>query len=327
MSSGIDYPLGETVHLLFTTRAFATGIPGTLSAATVAVYEDGTATPIMTSVAVTESLNSIAGLNMVPIVATGGNGFNAGASYHVVIEAGTVDSVSVVGEVIGSFSIQRAPVNWAEVTAPTTAVDLSATDIQLADTITTYTGNTLQTGDVTTAINDLANGTDGLGAIKAVVDGIPTTAMRGTDSAATAVELAKVPKSDSNVSWNATALAAINAEADTALTDYDPPTRTEATSDKAEIVTDIAAIQTDTTNLGLGIIYGAAATGTLSTTVCTSDLTGYLDDELIGRAIIFTGGTADGQASDITDYASASGTVTFTAIPTAPANLDTFKIV
>jgi hypothetical protein len=80
-------------------------------------------------------------------------------------------------------------------------------------------------------------------------------------------------------------------------------------------------------DLNLGIIYGTAATGTLSTTVCTSDLTGYLDDELIGRVIIFTGGTANGQASDITDYAAASGTVTYTAIPTAPANGDTFKIV
>jgi hypothetical protein len=36
-------------------------------------------------------------------------------------------------------------------------------------------------------------------------------------AAATAAELAKVPKSDSTVSWNATALAAINAEVDTAL--------------------------------------------------------------------------------------------------------------
>lgn len=80
-------------------------------------------------------------------------------------------------------------------------------------------------------------------------------------------------------------------------------------------------------DLNLGIIYGTAAPGTLSTTVCTSDLTGYLDDELIGRVIIFTGGTANGQASDITDYAAASGTVTYTAIPTAPANGDTFKIV
>lgn len=42
------------------------------------------------------------------------------------------------------------------------------------------------------------------------------------DDVAAAAELAKVPKSDSTVSWNATALAAINAEADTALADYAP---------------------------------------------------------------------------------------------------------
>ena len=39
----------------------------------------------------------------------------------------------------------------------------------------------------------------------------------GTADDAVLAELAKVPKSDSNVSWNATALAAINAEVDTAL--------------------------------------------------------------------------------------------------------------
>lgn len=38
-------------------------------------------------------------------------------------------------------------IDWANVENPTTAVDLSATDIQLCDTITTYTGNTVQTGD------------------------------------------------------------------------------------------------------------------------------------------------------------------------------------
>ena len=38
-------------------------------------------------------------------------------------------------------------------------------------------------------------------------------------SGATAAELAKVPKSDSTVTWNATALASINAECDTAITD------------------------------------------------------------------------------------------------------------
>jgi hypothetical protein len=91
---------------------------------------------------------------------------------------------------------------------------------------------------------------------------------------------------------------------------------------------DIPLILEDTAEMNLGIIYGVTEAGTLSTTQATTDLTGFADDELIGRVIIFTaGGDADGQASDITDYASASGLVTFTAITTLPAAADPFKIV
>ena len=42
----------------------------------------------------------------------------------------------------------------------------------------------------------------------------------------------------------ATALAKINTECDTALTDYDPPTRTEATADKDAIITEVNANET-----------------------------------------------------------------------------------
>lgn len=76
----------------------------------------------------------------------------------------------------------------------------------------------------------------------------------------------------------------------------------------------------------LGVIYGSTS-GTPTTTSSNTDLTGYADDELIGRAIIFTGGTANGQASLITDYASTSGVVTYDTLTTAPAASDTFKIV
>lgn len=47
---------------------------------------------------------------------------------------------------------------------------------------------------------------------------------------ATAAELAKVPKSDSNVTWNATAAAQIQTEAADALSAYDPPTKAELDS-------------------------------------------------------------------------------------------------
>ena len=49
----------------------------------------------------------------------------------------------------------------------------------------------------------------------------------GLTSLSTAAELAKVPKSDGTASWNATALGDINAQADTALADYDGPTKAE----------------------------------------------------------------------------------------------------
>lgn len=89
-----------------------------------------------------------------------------------------------------------------------------------------------------------------------------------------------------------------------------------------------AASAAGMTTLLLGVITGTAQTGTLSTTACTSNLTGYANDDLIGRRIVFTGGAADGCASFVTDYASASGLVTFApALATTPTNGDTFKIV
>jgi hypothetical protein len=75
------------------------------------------------------------------------------------------------------------------------------------------------------------------------------------------------------------------------------------------------------------IITGTAGATSLTTTTCSSDLTAYADDELIGRTIIFTSGTAAGQAGRVTDYANTSGVVTFTTLATAPLQNDTFVIV
>lgn len=89
----------------------------------------------------------------------------------------------------------------------------------------------------------------------------------------------------------------------------------------------LATVDTVVDGIAAGIITGAAATGTLSTTQATTNLTGYADDQLIGRVIIWTSGAADGEATDITDYAATGGLLTFTALTTAPGNGDTFKIV
>ena len=89
----------------------------------------------------------------------------------------------------------------------------------------------------------------------------------------------------------------------------------------------LATVDSNVDDLKLGIITGQAQTGTLSTTQASTNLTGYADDQLIGRAIVWTSGNCDGEATDITDYASTNGVLTFTALTTAPANGDTFKIV
>lgn len=83
---------------------------------------------------------------------------------------------------------------------------------------------------------------------------------------ATSTELAKVPKSDSNVTWNATAAAQIQSEANDALVAYDPPTnaemeaRTLAAADyaTATALSTLTAIFTGITSLAqwLGLIAG-----------------------------------------------------------------------
>ena len=121
-----DYTVGDTAYFMFTTRRFSTGAPYALASGAISAYEDASTTQITAGVSLGADHDGVTGLNLVTVVATGGNGFEAGKDYHLVITAGTVDSVSVVGEVVGRFTLQRSA-----------------------------------------AAVDLANGADGLGALKA----------------------------------------------------------------------------------------------------------------------------------------------------------------
>jgi hypothetical protein len=76
-----------------------------------------------------------------------------------------------------------------------------------------------------------------------------------------------------------------------------------------------------------GIITGTAS-GTPTTTSNDSDLSGFADNELIGRTIVFTAGTAQGCAAVITDYTSVNGVISYSeGIATASVSGDTFIIV
>jgi hypothetical protein len=92
------------VAFLFTTAL--NGIPTDLAGSpAVSVYIAGTTAPITTGVTFTQTYNSTVGLNSVSIAATVGNGYSAGKDYEVVITTGTLGGVSMVGCVVGRFSL------------------------------------------------------------------------------------------------------------------------------------------------------------------------------------------------------------------------------
>lgn len=66
-----------------------------------------------------------------------------------------------------------------------------------------------------------------------------------TEIGALTSELAKVPKSDGTVTWNATALGSIQSEATDALDAYDPPTRAELTTDTNSVLTAVGDVPTN----------------------------------------------------------------------------------
>lgn len=168
-----DYDTTETVVIPFNT--FSSDDPSAsvtitnLVSTDVYIYKDGSLTQrtSFSGIAVDVDVDAIVGNHWATIDLSDNTdaGFYAnGSRYQARMEGTTVDGATI-NAWIGSFSIGctlrpttagrkldvtatgAAGVDWANVENPTTAVDLSATDIQLADTVTTLTGHTVQTGD------------------------------------------------------------------------------------------------------------------------------------------------------------------------------------
>ena len=111
-------------------------------------------------------------------------------------------------------------------------------------------------------------------------------------------------------------IAAVDANVDTLVTGVN----VTSIDSNSEAATDLAA------SAGT-IVRATAATGTLTTTEMTTNLTETTDDHYNGRIIIWTAGVLKDQATNITDYTGSSKKLTFTAITEAPSNGDTFVIV
>lgn len=167
-----DIRLGDTIDIKFTTRQVS-GAPTTLAGSPViSAYPGNSTTELTAGITLSVDFDSRTGLHNVRVVATSGNGYATATNYVLVITTGTVNSVSVVGECVGSFSIEarsavmpttaartldvsaggEAGVDWANVGSPTTAVDLSGTTIkttQKVDVDTIKTNPVVNGGTIT----------------------------------------------------------------------------------------------------------------------------------------------------------------------------------
>lgn len=174
-----DIAPSAVIDFKFTTKSSATGVPDTLSGGTVSLYKDNNTTQSTAGVTLSANFDSVTGLNNVNIdTSADGTFYSAGSNFTAVLTAGTVGGVSAVGYVLGDFSIfnrsflrpttqghtldvsvtGEAGLDWANVGAPTTAVNLSATTISTAQVVASVTG---AVGSVTGAVGSVTGNVGG----------------------------------------------------------------------------------------------------------------------------------------------------------------------
>lgn len=164
MSKGLgDFDAGAIIHGKFTTFRPSTSAPFTLAGTpALSVYKDNSTTQSTTGVTLTVDFDSVTGLNHFTIdTSADGAFYSAGSFFDIVITAGTVDSVSVVGAAVANFTIEKssalkpttagrkldvtatgaAGIDWGNVENPTTTINFSGTTIKTATDVETDTAD------------------------------------------------------------------------------------------------------------------------------------------------------------------------------------------
>jgi hypothetical protein len=271
-----DITLEDTIYMRFTTRAFATGIPTTLAGSpVVSVYEEDNLTQITSGVGLTVDYDSITGLNQVRVAAEAGKGYELGKSYDMVITTGTVDSVSVVGEVVGSFTIGSVKnavdlaIGFAGVGLTHLAESSICTETRLSeldsgnlpndiDSIVTGTITNAQGADVATDVAGMIDGNSRvdvgswLGTAVTLGSGAPDVNIQSTD----------------DIDLSSTQKASVATELET----YDAVKRSEATSDKDEIMVRMGHAGVGLTHLAIASINTEARLSELDSGNMPSDI-------------------------------------------------------
>lgn len=131
-----DFAAGAVFDLKFTTRRFTTGVPFALSSGAISVYKNNDVSQSTSGVTLSADFDGVTGLNNVRIdLSSDGTFYAAGSNFQVVITTGTVDSVSVVGEVVAQFSIANRPLQSIGANVVTAASLASDAGNEIADAV------------------------------------------------------------------------------------------------------------------------------------------------------------------------------------------------
>lgn len=175
-----DFDAASVLYTKFTTYRPSTGAPFTLAGTpVVSVYKDGSLTQSTAGITLTVDFDGLTGLHHLAIdTSADGTFYSAGSHFEAVITTGTVDSVSVVGSCVASFSLRKdsalkatvagrtldvsaggeAGLDWANIGSPTTAVNLSATNIDVDQVVASVSG---AVGSVTGAVGSVTGNVGG----------------------------------------------------------------------------------------------------------------------------------------------------------------------
>ena len=331
-----DFRLGDTLDLKFCTVS-TTGAPTTLAGTPViSAYPGNSTTQLTAGITLSVDFDGVTGLHNVRVAATSGNGYATATNYALVITTGTVGGTSVVGYVVGHFSVENrsavmpttatrtldvsaggeAGVDWANVGSPTTAVDLSGTTIkttQKVDVDTIKTNPVVNAGTITfpttatlASTTNITAGTVTTATNVTTVNGLAANVITATAINADAITAAKV--ADGTIDAATFAAGAITAAA------------------VADGAIDRATFAADT---GLQTIRSGTcqAGSTLSTLVLDAGASAT-DDDYKGLWAYVTGGAGVGQIRLISAYTGASQTAS--TVPnwkTQPDGTSTFALL
>jgi hypothetical protein len=187
-----DIAEDATIRGSFNTRSSA-GAPITLAGTpAVSVYKDAGATESTAGVTLTVDFDSRTGHHIYTIDTSADAFYATGADYRVVITAGTVDGVSVVGVEVGSFSIQNRSVPSVSLGANAPADWINAAAIAAGALDGKGNWNVGKTGYSLTATTGLGNQTaDITGNLSGSVGSVTAPVTVGTNNDKTGYSLSQ----------------------------------------------------------------------------------------------------------------------------------------